>query len=154
MLILTIMQLKKRYQSTLDLSRTYFIILFFILFPRMHLKDYIKSRKFCSFHNNLTCANMDKNYCPICEMKFSRKDVLMRKISNAYPQTTEVYPPPTLPQKEVIPSPPPPSHIPLERSSQSRPCSEQKYQDRFTFQHPFTMTVTGATFCGKKYLKK
>ncbi|VDH92130.1 Hypothetical predicted protein [Mytilus galloprovincialis] len=93
---------------------------------------------------------MDKNYCPICEMKFSRKDVLMRKIRNAYPQTTEVYPPPTLPQKEVIPLPPPPSHIPLERSSQSRPCSEQKYQDRFTFQHPFTMTVTGATFCGKK----
>ena len=55
--------------------------------------------------------------------------------SEAYPQSSEAYPPPPPPPKLLPPPPPPPPEM-------------------HVFKYPFTMIVSGPTFCGKTFFLK
>ena len=93
---------------------------------------------------------MDNNSYPVCNIQFSRKDVMMRHYRNkhgtthSYPQSTHPYPPHSLPPPPHTPPPPPTPHTP----------PPQRKEEHFLFKHPFTMTVSGVTSCGKTYFVK
>ena len=67
--------------------------------------------------------------CSICHQVFSRNDNMLRHKRNKHGLGTPPLTPP--PQEEK--------------------CS---VQERFRFQHPFTMIVSGPTSCGKTYFVK
>ena len=76
--------------------------------------------------------------CPECDMKFSRKDALLRHKRNRhgkthpFPQSSDAYPPSSQaypPSSQSYPPPPPPPQVVL--------------------QHPFTLMTIGPTFSGK-----
>jgi hypothetical protein len=122
--------------------------------------------------------------CPECHLTFARKDVMLRHKRNKhgttqpYPQSTDAYsPPPPPPQKEIIPPPPPekgiiPPPSPPQKGN-IQPPSPQEEENispsllpegesiytpektrQFVFKHPFTMTASGSTSCGKTYSVK
>ena len=118
---------------------------------------------------------MDSTTCPKCLVSFSRKDVMLRHYRNKhgttqpYPQSTDAYPPPPPPQEEVIPPPPPqegnisppPPPPPQEEENISPPLVPEEQSiytpektEQFVFKHPFTMTASGPTACGKTYFVK
>ncbi|VDI72109.1 Hypothetical predicted protein [Mytilus galloprovincialis] len=106
---------------------------------------------------------MDDKTCPVCKLQFSRKDVMMRHhrnkhgITEPYPQSSHEDPPP--PQREGTSPPPPP---PPQRGDQQLPRNEdmppppprKEETEHFVFKHPFTMTVSGPTSCGKTFFVK
>jgi len=97
---------------------------------------------------------MDNNSCPLCNIQYSRKDVMMRHYRNkhgtthSYQQNTHTYPPPP----HSLPPPPPP-HTPSPPPPPFTP-SPQRKEEHFVIKHPITMTVSEVTSCGKTYFVK
>ena len=110
---------------------------------------------------------MDDKTCPVCKLQFSRKDVMMRHhrnkhgITEPYPLTSHADPPPPPqregtsppppPQKEGTAPPPPPPPPPHDEDT-AAPQKEET--EHLVFKHPFTMTVSGPTSCGKTFFVK
>ncbi|VDI44317.1 Hypothetical predicted protein [Mytilus galloprovincialis] len=119
---------------------------------------------------------MDDKTCPVCKLQFSRKDVMMRHhrnkhgITEPYPQSSHEDPPPPPQREGTSPPPPPPPPPPPQRGDQQLPRNEdmppppprdedtppprKEETEHFVFKHPFTMTVSGPTSCGKTFFVK
>lgn len=86
--------------------------------------------------------------CPECHLTFSRKDIMLRHnrnkhgINHPYQKSIDAYPPPQVGNISSTPL--------SERESVSSPDQTEQ----FVFKHPFTMTISGPTACGKTYFVK
>ena len=114
--------------------------------------------------------------CPVCKLKCSRKDVMLRHKRNKhgtthpYPQSSDAYPPlregytPPPPMREGnTPQPPPPPQQPYSQSNEEEPYYILKTNNPYTFHvpdgydpdhfmpwvHPFTSVISGPTGSGK-----
>lgn len=114
---------------------------------------------------------MDDKDCPVCKIRFSRKDVMMRHLRNKH-ETTQLYPRsvPAYSPQENNPSPPPPpppqryldeyttpqtteeTLLDITEKTQYQPKNQTN--DKFVFAHPFTGILSGPTSCGKTFLVK
>jgi GTPase SAR1 family protein len=116
--------------------------------------------------------------CPVCKLKCSRKDVMLRHKRNKhgtthpYPQSSDAYPPlrerytpqpPPPPLREGNTPQPPPPQQPYSQSNEEEPYYILKTNNPYTFYvpdgydpdhfmpwvHPFTSVISGPTGSGK-----
>ena len=117
---------------------------------------------------------MDPRQCPECHQHFSKKDAMWRHFGSKHslkseetgPMLQRVGVPPPPPQGAPPPPPPPPPPQgapppPPPQGAHTQPppppqrvSSPPQRRNELTFQHLFTMIVSGPTSCGKTFFVK
>ena len=110
-------------------------------------RGYIKHKPLTEAHFRIITrtGKMEFENCPDCNIKFSRRDAMLRHrknkhgINQPYPLSTDAH----SPRSQPYPPPPPPPQPP-----------QQQQKDKVILSHPFTMMLAGPTGSGKTFWMK